>query len=84
MSRLLGEALGTFALVFAGTGAVVIPRGAVGQSFVPEAVLTATLIFVILRVATGSKVHGGLRSLLEAYDVNDYAASVKVYAVKPG
>jgi SAM-dependent methyltransferase len=28
-------------------------------------------------------VHGGLRSLLEAYDVNDYAASVKVYAVKP-
>ena len=28
-------------------------------------------------------VHEGLASLLERYDVNDYAASVKVYAVKP-
>jgi SAM-dependent methyltransferase len=29
-------------------------------------------------------VHGGLGRLLDQYDVNEYAASVKVYAVKPG
>ena len=29
-----------------------------------------------------STVHGGLAGLLKKYDVNDYAASVKVYAVK--
>jgi SAM-dependent methyltransferase len=28
-------------------------------------------------------VHGGLSELLKRYDVNDYAASVKVFAVKP-
>jgi SAM-dependent methyltransferase len=33
--------------------------------------------------AGGSTVHGGLTTLLERYDVNDYAASVRVYAVKP-
>jgi hypothetical protein len=27
-------------------------------------------------------VHGGLAELLKRYDVNDFAASVKVYAVK--
>ena len=30
-----------------------------------------------------SEVHGGLAEVLRRYDVNDYAASVKVYAVKP-
>jgi hypothetical protein len=30
-----------------------------------------------------SEVHGGLGELLKRYAVNDYAASVKVYAVKP-
>ena len=30
-----------------------------------------------------SDVHGGLSELLARYNVNDYAASVKVYAVKP-
>lgn len=30
-----------------------------------------------------STVHGGLIELLKKYDVNDYAASVKVFAVKP-
>jgi arsenite methyltransferase len=30
-----------------------------------------------------SDLHGGLAELLERYDVNEYAASVKVYAVKP-
>ena len=30
-----------------------------------------------------SDVHGGLSDLLARYNVNDYAASVKVYAVKP-
>jgi hypothetical protein len=30
-----------------------------------------------------SDVHGTLTELLSRYDVNDYAASVKVYAVKP-
>jgi hypothetical protein len=28
-------------------------------------------------------VHGGLAGLLERYDINEYAASVQVYAVKP-
>jgi arsenite methyltransferase len=28
-------------------------------------------------------VHGGLKNLLRRYDVNDYAASVKIYAIKP-
>jgi SAM-dependent methyltransferase len=32
--------------------------------------------------ATGH-VHGGLAELLKRYDINDYAASVQVYAVKP-
>jgi arsenite methyltransferase len=31
----------------------------------------------------GSQVHSKLTQLLDQYDVNDYAASVKVYAVKP-
>ena len=34
-------------------------------------------------VAEPSAVHGGLADVLRRYDVNDYAASVKVYAVKP-
>ena len=33
--------------------------------------------------AGGSVVHARLKELLQRYDVNDYAASVKVYAVKP-
>jgi SAM-dependent methyltransferase len=32
--------------------------------------------------AEGSAVHGGLSELLRRYDVNEFAASVKVYAVK--
>jgi SAM-dependent methyltransferase len=32
----------------------------------------------------GATVHGGLATLVRKYDVNEYAASVKVYAVKPG
>ena len=31
-----------------------------------------------------SAVHGGLADLLAKYDVNEFAASVQVYAVKPG
>lgn len=31
----------------------------------------------------GATVHGGLAELLKKYDVNDYAASVRVFAVKP-
>jgi arsenite methyltransferase len=31
-----------------------------------------------------STVHGGLAELLQKYNVNDYAASVQVYALKPG
>ena len=30
-----------------------------------------------------SDIHAGLAELLQRYDVNDYAASVQVYAVKP-
>lgn len=33
--------------------------------------------------AATSAVHEGLTALLEKYNVNDYAASVKVYAIKP-
>jgi ubiquinone/menaquinone biosynthesis C-methylase UbiE len=33
--------------------------------------------------ATESDLHGDLRGLLSRYNVNDYAASVKVFAVKP-
>lgn len=33
--------------------------------------------------APAATVHGSLTDLLSRYDVNDYAASVKVYAVKP-
>jgi len=33
--------------------------------------------------ASGSEVHSGLASLLAKYNVNDYAASVQVYAIKP-
>jgi SAM-dependent methyltransferase len=32
----------------------------------------------------GADLHGRLADLLRRYDVNDYAASVRVYAVKPG
>jgi arsenite methyltransferase len=31
----------------------------------------------------GNEVHGGLSELLKKYDVNEFAASVQVYAVKP-
>jgi hypothetical protein len=33
--------------------------------------------------ADASAVHGGLAALLAKYDVNEFAASVQVYAVKP-
>ena len=32
--------------------------------------------------ATSSEIHGGLANLLRRYDINDYAASVSVYALK--
>ena len=32
---------------------------------------------------SGNAVHGGLAELLKKYDVNEFAASVQVYAVKP-
>jgi len=32
---------------------------------------------------SGATVHGGLGDLLSRYDVNDFAASVKVFAIKP-
>jgi SAM-dependent methyltransferase len=32
----------------------------------------------------GGSLHAGLSQVLAAHDVNEYAASVKVYAVKPG
>jgi arsenite methyltransferase len=32
---------------------------------------------------SGNAIHGGLSDLLKRYDVNDFAASVQVYAVKP-
>jgi hypothetical protein len=33
--------------------------------------------------ATGADLHGWLAELLRRYVVNDYAASVRVFAVKP-
>ncbi|HCN77101.1 MAG TPA: hypothetical protein DIT13_07905 [Verrucomicrobiales bacterium] len=73
MKKLLAEALGTFTLVFAGTGAIVINEvsggavthagialtfGLVVQSFVLELVLTAILMLTILSVSTGGKEKG--------------------------
>jgi hypothetical protein len=37
-----------------------------------------------LPMAGETSVHGGLAELLRKYDVNDYAASVQVYALKGG
>jgi arsenite methyltransferase len=38
----------------------------------------------VVSCCSPSSVHGSLTDLLSRYDVNEYAASVKVYAVKPG
>jgi arsenite methyltransferase len=35
------------------------------------------------RSAEASEIHRGLADLLHRYNVNDYAASVQVYALKP-
>jgi len=37
----------------------------------------------VAHAAEGGELHGDLRDILARYDVNDYAASVKVFAVKP-
>lgn len=37
----------------------------------------------VVSCCSSSSVHGSLTELLSRYDVNDYAASVKVFAVKP-
>jgi hypothetical protein len=34
--------------------------------------------------ANEAELHDSLRKLLSRYNVNDYAASVKVFAIKPG
>jgi arsenite methyltransferase len=46
-------------------------------------VKSSTLPLATPSVAASSPIHERLSDLLERYDVNDYAASVKVYAVKP-
>jgi hypothetical protein len=33
--------------------------------------------------SVGGELHGGLKELFARFNVNDYAASVKVFAVKP-
>ncbi|HEX8338447.1 MAG TPA: arsenite methyltransferase [Pyrinomonadaceae bacterium] len=38
----------------------------------------------VASTAAGGELHGGLSDILARYNVNDYAASVKVFAVKPG
>ena len=43
--------------------------------------LLATIAFVWTAASPG--VHAGLGELLRQYDVNEYAASVKVFAIKP-
>jgi arsenite methyltransferase len=48
--------------------AIGAPRGKAGSCCAPK---------------TASEVHSGLAELLKRYDVNDYAASVKVFAIKP-
>jgi len=38
---------------------------------------------VVSDCCSSTELHGELAELLKRYNVNDYAASVKVYAVKP-
>jgi SAM-dependent methyltransferase len=47
----------------------------------PDAELPATGCCT-MNAPSGATVHGGLAELLKKYDVNDFAASVQVYAVK--
>jgi aquaporin NIP len=66
MKKYGAEFIGTFALVFAGTGAITIndvSGGAVTHvgialTFILEIILTALLMFVILNVSTGPKERG--------------------------
>ena len=61
--KLVAEAVGTFALVFAGTGAIVVndlSGGSISQSFALEVVLSFLLMFVILGVSTGAKEKGNI------------------------
>lgn len=51
----------------------------------PVTLTTAPSTCCGTEVSAGDRsVHGGLAGLLDRHDVNDYAASVKIYAVKPG
>ncbi|HKB35579.1 MAG TPA: arsenite methyltransferase [Gemmataceae bacterium] len=60
------------------------PCGLPSPSYKPEAPArdAATLAGASGLCAPGSEVHQGLAELLRKYDINDYAASVQVYAIK--
>lgn len=63
MAQLVGAVLASMTLksMFVGTSlGVTVPVNTTGQAFVMEWVLTAVLMFVILRVATDAREEGGL------------------------
>jgi len=54
-----------------------------GQSACCSPAMSSTGLPILGTTCGSSDVHRGLTQLLQQYDVNDYAASVKVYALKP-
>jgi hypothetical protein len=55
-----------------------------GGCYAPTPAAAATACCAPAPVRGVAAVHGGLSDLLSRYDVNEFAASVQVYAVKPG
>jgi arsenite methyltransferase len=53
-----------------------------GCCYEPATTSSTGLLIADESTPAGSEVHGGLTDLLRKYDVNEYAASVQVYAVK--
>jgi ubiquinone/menaquinone biosynthesis C-methylase UbiE len=59
------------------------PVGIAGPEAGGERISSGSYSCCAPAAAAETDVHGGLSELLARYNVNDYAASVKVYAVKP-
>jgi arsenite methyltransferase len=70
-------------LPVAGAAGCCSPAGAGAAKGGATAERTSSGSYSCCGTADGGDVHGGLNDLLARYNVNDYAASVKVFAVKP-